>query len=352
MIKKKIHLIVGARPNFMKMAPLHREFAKYSEQFEVKLIHTGQHYDDRMSKFFFIDLMLPEPDEYLEVGSGSHGIQTARIMERYEKVLLANKPDLVIVAGDVNSTIACALDAAKIHIPVAHLEAGLRSWDRSMPEELNRLMTDAISDYLLIPSRDAELNLRREGIPEDKISNILAQLNLLKTDNAREDFVLITMHRPSNVDDKDSLLILLNTFKQLSEKIRLIFPIHPRARKNMKKYDLEDDFESLTNLTLIDPIGYYDFMKLQMTAKFVLTDSGGIQEETTYFGIPCLTVRPNTERPITIVEGTNELVGLSAEKIMTESTKILQGNFKKGRIPKFWDGKTAERIVQIFRNKL
>lgn len=371
MIKKKVHLIVGARPNFMKMAPLYREFAKYSEQFEVKLIHTGQHYDDRMSKFFFIDLLLPEPDEYLEVGSGSHGVQTARIMERYEKVLLADRPDLVIVAGDVNSTIACALDAAKLHIPVAHLEAGLRSWDRSMPEELNRLMTDAISDYLLIPSKDARFNLLQEGIPENKIyfvgnimidsliqhrkkaenSNILAKLDLHKADNTRADFVLITMHRPSNVDNEDSLLILLNTFKQLSEKIRLIFPIHPRARKNMKKYNLENDFESITNLMLIDPIGYYDFMKLQMTAKFVVTDSGGIQEETTFFGIPCLTVRPNTERPITIVEGTNELVGLSAEKIMAESAKILQGNFKMGRIPQFWDGRTAERIVQIFINE-
>ncbi|KQC05881.1 MAG: UDP-N-acetylglucosamine 2-epimerase [Candidatus Cloacimonas sp. SDB] len=355
----------------MKMAPLYREFAKYSEQFEVKLIHTGQHYDDRMSKFFFIDLLLPEPDEYLEVGSGSHGVQTARIMERYEKVLLADRPDLVIVAGDVNSTIACALDAAKLHIPVAHLEAGLRSWDRSMPEELNRLMTDAISDYLLIPSKDARFNLLQEGIPENKIyfvgnimidsliqhrkkaenSNILAKLDLHKADNTRADFVLITMHRPSNVDNEDSLLILLNTFKQLSEKIRLIFPIHPRARKNMKKYNLENDFESITNLMLIDPIGYYDFMKLQMTAKFVVTDSGGIQEETTFFGIPCLTVRPNTERPITIVEGTNELVGLSAEKIMAESAKILQGNFKMGRIPQFWDGRTAERIVQIFINE-
>jgi UDP-N-acetylglucosamine 2-epimerase (non-hydrolysing) len=368
MQRKKIHLIVGARPNFMKMAPLYKEFSKYDDQFEVKLIHTGQHYDEQMSKFFFDDLMMPEPDEYLEVGSGSHGAQTARIMERYEKVLLQEKPDLVIVAGDVNSTIACALDASKLHIPVAHLEAGLRSYDRSMPEELNRLMTDAISDYLLIPSKDAEQNLLTEGVDGKKIhfvgnimidsliqhkqkaekSSILEKLQL-SNGNKVTDFVLITMHRPANVDSEVSLRIILNTFQQLSKQVKLIFPIHPRALKNIRNFGLEEDFNSIANLVLIEPVGYYDFMKLQMTARFILTDSGGIQEETTYFGIPCLTVRPNTERPVTITEGTNELVELSAEKIIKESTNILQGNFKKGRIPEYWDGHTAERIVQIFR---
>lgn len=367
MIKKKVHLIVGARPNFMKMAPLYKEFKRYSDKFEVKLIHTGQHYDERMSKFFFHDLMLPEPDEYLEVGSGTHGEQTARIMERYEQVLFADRPDLVIVAGDVNSTIACALDAAKLHIPVAHLEAGLRSFDRRMPEELNRLMTDAISDFLLIPSKDAEINLQREGVPEEKIffvgnimidsliqhmkkaeeSRILSDLGLIRNEKI-DDYILITLHRPSNVDEEASLKIILESFRQLSERIKLVFPIHPRARKSITKFGLDKAFREITNLDLIEPVGYYDFMKLQMSAKFLLTDSGGIQEETTFFGIPCLTVRPNTERPITIVEGTNELVGLSAEKIMAESVKILQGNFKKGRIPQFWDGRTAERIVQIF----
>ena len=368
MTKKKIHLIVGARPNFMKMAPLYKEFNRYPDKFEVKLIHTGQHYDERMSKFFFHDLMLPEPDEYLEVGSGTHGEQTARIMERYEQILFTGKPDLVIVAGDVNSTIACALDAAKLHIPVAHLEAGLRSFDRSMPEELNRLMTDAISDFLLIPSIDAELNLLQEGVPKEKIffvgnimidsliqhkekaaaSDILGDLDLL--DNGLvQDFILITLHRPSNVDNEASLKIILNTFQQLSKKIKLIFPIHPRAMKNIIKFNLEKEFRAIDNLELIEPAGYYDFMKLQMSAKLLLTDSGGIQEETTFFGIPCLTIRPNTERPITITEGTNELVELSSEMILQKCDLILSGKYKKGLIPQKWDGKTAERIVKLFR---
>lgn len=362
MTKKKIHLIVGARPNFMKMAPLYKEFSKYPDKFKVKLIHTGQHYDERMSKFFFHDLMLPEPDEYLEVGSGTHGEQTARIMERYEQVLLVDKPDLVIVAGDVNSTIACALDAAKLHIQVAHLEAGLRSYDRRMPEELNRLMTDAISDFLLIPSLDARENLLREGVPAEKIffvgnimidsliqhkakaeaSTILQELNLV------DDYILVTLHRPSNVDQKESLEVMLATFQQLSKKIRLIFPIHPRARKNISKFGLEDDFQSIDNLQLLEPAGYYDFMRLQMSARLLLTDSGGIQEETTYFGIPCLTVRPNTERPVTITEGTNELVGLSSKAILKKCDMILSGKYKKGKIPEKWDGRTAERIVKLF----
>jgi len=370
--RKKIHLIVGARPNFMKMSPLYKEFARFPELFEVKLIHTGQHYDERMSKFFFNDLMMPEPDEYLEVGSGTHGVQTARIMERYEKVLLSDKPDVVIVAGDVNSTIACALDAAKLHIPVAHVEAGLRSFDRSMPEELNRLMTDAISDYLLIPSTDGETNLLNEGADRSKIffvgnimidsliqykvrsdnSEILNKLDLKSENGDVEEYVLITMHRPSNVDNKESLKILLETFQKLGDEIKLVFPIHPRAMKNIQLHGLEEDFLNIDNLLLIEPVGYYDFMKLQMEAKFILTDSGGIQEETTYFGIPCLTVRPNTERPVTITEGTNELVELSADVILEKSRKILGGNYKKGSIPQYWDGHTADRIVQIFREKL
>ena len=364
---KKIHLVVGARPNFMKMAPLYKEFAKFPEEFEVKLIHTGQHYDERMSKFFFDDLQMPVPDEYLEVGSGTHGEQTGKIMERYEAVLLKGKPDLVIVAGDVNSTIACALDAAKLHIQVAHLEAGLRSFDRTMPEELNRLMTDAISDYLLTPSPDGDMNLLKEGISKEKIyfvgnimidslvqykeksnnSNILEEYELKP-----HEFVLITLHRPSNVDNKEGLLKILNAFEELSKFIKLVFPIHPRAKKQIKIFGLNEKVEKMKNLLLIDPIGYYDFIKLEMEAKFILTDSGGIQEETTYFGIPCLTLRPNTERPITIIEGTNKLVKLETEDIIKEAKEILSGKIKKGKIPKFWDGKTAERIVDIFRKKL
>ena len=362
---KKVHLIVGARPNFMKMAPLYKEFAKYPEEFEVKLIHTGQHYDERMSKFFFDDLQMPKPDEYLEVGSGTHGKQTAKIMERYEKVLLQDKPDLVIVAGDVNSTAACAIDAVKLHIPVAHLEAGLRSFARSMPEEINRILTDAISDFLLTPSTDGDENLLAEGVPKEKIffvGNIMIDSLIQYQDKAKDsdilnridvkqDYALITLHRPSNVDNKKGLLTILNAFEEISRSISLIFPIHPRTTKQIQTFDLENKVKNMKNLHLIPPVGYYDFLKLQMEAKFILTDSGGIQEESTYFGVPCLTLRPNTERPITITEGTNTLVKLNTADIINEAQKILTGNIKKGSIPKYWDGKTAERIVKIFREK-
>ncbi len=359
---RKIHLIVGARPNFMKMAPLYKEFAKYPGQFEVKLIHTGQHYDERMSKFFFDDLKMPQPDEYLEVGSGTHGKQTAKIMERYEKVILENKPDLVIVAGDVNSTAACAIDAVKLHIPVAHLEAGLRSNNRNMPEEINRILTDAISDYLLTPSIDGDENLIKEGIPEEKIffvGNIMIDSlinhqqearnsKILEISGIEKNFALITLHRPSNVDNEKGLLTILKAFQKISKKIKLVFPIHPRTAKQIKNFELQKMVDDMQNLFLIEPVGYFDFLKLQMEAKFILTDSGGIQEESTYFGVPCLTLRPQTERPITIWEGTNQLVKLRTADIIRAADQILLGNIKKGKIPKFWDGKTAQRIVNIF----
>jgi len=363
--KKKVHLIVGARPNFMKMAPLYKEFTKFKEEFEVKLIHTGQHYDERMSKFFFDDLQMPKPDEYLEVGSGTHGKQTAKIMERYEKVLLDDKPDLVIVAGDVNSTSACAIDAVKLHIPVAHLEAGLRSFARSMPEEINRILTDAISDYLLTPSVDGDENLLAEGVTKDKIffvGNIMIDSLIQYKDKAKQSkildkiginqnkYALITLHRPSNVDNKEGLLTILNAFEEISKFTKLVFPIHPRTRKQIKIFDLEEKVKNMTNLILTEPVGYYDFLKLQMNAKFILTDSGGIQEESTYFEVPCLTLRPNTERPITITQGTNTLVKLETQSIIDEAKKILSGNTKSGSIPQYWDGKTAERIVNIFKD--
>ena len=362
---KKVHLIVGARPNFMKMAPLYKEFKKYPDEFEVKLIHTGQHYDEKMSKFFFDDLEMPKPDEYLSVGSGSHGVQTAKIMQRYEAVLLSDLPDLVIVAGDVNSTVACAIDAVKLHIPVAHLEAGLRSFDRNMPEEINRILTDSISDYLLTPSLDGNLHLKNEGIAEEKIffvGNIMIdslmnyrdkakKSQIMKTLNVTENnFALITLHRPSNVDSVEGFRTILEAFKKIGEEIDLVFPIHPRSKKNIEKFGLNELLEKNNNLKLIEPIGYYDFMNLQMNAKFILTDSGGIQEESTFFGIPCLTLRPNTERPITITEGTNQLVKLETEDIVQKAKSILNGEHKEGKIPEFWDGKTAERIVEIFRN--
>ncbi len=367
---KKIHLIVGARPNFMKMAPLFKEFMKYPKEFDVRLIHTGQHYDEKMSKVFFVDLELPEPNYYLGVGSGSHGYQTAKIMELYEKSLIEDQPDWVIVAGDVNSTIACALDAVKLHIPVAHVEAGLRSGDRSMPEEINRLATDAISDLLLTPSLDGNENLLKEGIPQEKIhfvgnimidslvnhkkkaesSNIFTELN--KQNNCqikKNNYCLITLHRPSNVDNSEGLKIIIDALEEIARKMYVIFPIHPRTLKNISLFGFKEQIKGIKTLIFTDPIGYYDFMKLQINAKFVLTDSGGIQEESTYFGVPCLTLRENTERPITIWEGTNQLVTLSTEDIIIKVNEIINGKLKIGKIPLYWDGKTSERIVNLFR---
>jgi len=360
----KLHLIVGARPNFMKMAPLYRELSLYSENYESLIIHTGQHYDEKMSKLFFNDLDMPKPAAYLNVGSGSHGKQTAMIMERYEDLLLAgDKPDLVIVAGDVNSTIACALVAKKLYIPVAHLEAGLRSYDDRMPEEINRVLTDRISDILLTPSLDANKNLEKEGIEPDKIyfvgnimidsliahkekaetSNIFSNLNMLP----KESYALVTLHRPSNVDEYNSLKMLLMALSEISGKIKIIFPMHPRTKKNIYELGLSSILNTSSNLIITEPLGYLDFLKLEMNAKFILTDSGGIQEESTYFGIPCLTLRENTERPITITEGTNQIVDLNVESIVNSATDIIEGKNKKGKIPKYWDGKTAARIVKI-----
>ncbi len=359
-----IHLIVGARPNFMKMAPLYRELKRYPDEFIIRLIHTGQHYDKRMSQFFFDDLGLPKPDEYLEVGSGTHGEQTARIIERYEKVLLRDKPDLVVVAGDVNSTLACALDAVKYHIPVAHLEAGLRSFDRTMPEEINRIMTDCISKWLLTPSSDGDMHLLAEGIPADRIfrvgnimidslvqhrdraaaSNILSEVGV----ESRQ-YGLITLHRPSNVDHHEGLEIILSAFEEIAKEIDLVFPIHPRTRKRLDEFGMNSRVEAIKRLKLIEPVGYYDFLRLQMDAKLVLTDSGGVQEETTFFGVPCLTLRPNTERPITITQGTNQLVELRTDAIVNAAREALHGEQGIRNVPELWDGHTAERIVALWR---
>ena len=360
----KLHLIVGARPNFMKMAPLYRELSLYSENYESLIIHTGQHYDEKMSKLFFNDLDMPKPAAYLNVGSGSHGKQTAMIMERYEDLLLAgDKPDLVIVAGDVNSTIACALVAKKLYIPVAHLESGLRSYDDRMPEEINRVLTDRISDILLTPSLDANKNLEKEGIDPEKIyfvgnimidslvahkekaenSNIFHQLNMVPN----EKYALVTLHRPSNVDEYKGLKMLLTSLEKIGEKIKIIFPMHPRTRKNIYELGLSSFLDTNSDVLFTDPLGYLDFLKLEMNAKFILTDSGGIQEESTYFGVPCLTLRENTERPITITEGTNHLVDLNVESIVNSAREIIEGNVKLGKIPKYWDGKTAKRIVKV-----
>ncbi len=363
----KAILAAGARPNFMKVAPLLRAMHKFNEErdkfFELILVHTGQHYDYEMSQVFFQDLELPEPDIYLGVGSGTHAEQTGKVMIEFEKVLFREKPDLVLVVGDVNSTLAAALAAVKLCIPVAHVEAGLRSYDRTMPEEINRLLTDAISDYLFTPSLDADENLKKEGIPKDKIflvgdvmvdsllynkakaaqSEILPQLNL-----AEGGYVLLTLHRPSNVDNRETLLRIIKALTEISHRIPIVFPAHPRTQKKLKEFDLLNHLPiSNHQFLLIEPLGYLDFLNLEMNAKFVMTDSGGIQEETTVLNIPCLTLRNTTERPITIAQGSNVLVWNNTQKIIEEAFKILDGNAKKGTCPELWDGRAAERIVKV-----
>ncbi len=359
----KICNVVGARPNFMKIAPLIDEMRKHSD-IEASLVHTGQHYDEKMSKLFFHDLGLPKPDVYLGVGSGGHGEQTGKVMIEFEKILNANKPDIVLVVGDVNSTIACGLVAVKMGVQLAHVEAGLRSFDRTMPEEINRILTDQISDYLFLTERAAKENLLREGISADKIhfvGNVMidsllkqrehaersAILNDLKLEAGR--YGLITLHRPSNVDVRENLENILQALFDLQRDLPLVFPVHPRTRKQMKLFGLEERVAAAANLILTDPLGYLDFLKLMAHARLVVTDSGGIQEETTVLGVPCLTVRENTERPVTVSEGTNIVIGMSRERILEESYEILAGRGKAGRRPELWDGRAAERIVQVLR---
>ena len=364
---KRILNIVGARPNFMKIAPIHREMQKAENGIEPILIHTGQHYDERMSKFFFDDLNMPKPDEFLGVGSGSHAEQTARVMVEFEKVCLTYKPDLVLVVGDVNSTMACSITAKKLWIPVAHVEAGLRSFDREMPEEINRLATDAISDILFVSERNGEINLNNEGVDPAKmhyVGNVMIdslinfmqkaeQSDILHQQQLTEDnFVLVTLHRPSNVDDAHNFAKILDAFEEISRDISIVFPIHPRAKKNLETFGLAEKAKAMKNLLLLPPLGYLDFIQLEKKCKFVITDSGGLQEETTYLGKPCLTVRENTERPITVQIGTNEIVGMDTEKLTRYAKAIMNGEWKKGEIPKYWDGKTAERIVKILDEKL
>ena len=354
---KKIISVVGARPNYMKVAPIHRAFQKYSDQVQHLICHTGQHYDVNMSKIFFEELELPQPDFYLGVGSGSHAEQTAKIMIEFEKVLIQENPDLVIVVGDVNSTIACSLVAVKLGIKVAHVEAGLRSFDRTMPEEINRLLTDQIADYLFVTEKSGIENLKNEGIPDEKIffvgntmidslvhylpkienSTILDDLNL----KPRE-YIVVTLHRPSNVDNPENLVKIFNEFKKIAEKIKIVFPIHPRTKRTLQSANI--DYEH-PNILLIEPVGYISFIKLVKNSLIVLTDSGGIQEETTYLKIPCLTLRKNTERPITAEIGTNKLIGIEYNKIAEECFETINNPPKNSQIPPLWDGKAAERIT-------
>jgi UDP-N-acetylglucosamine 2-epimerase (non-hydrolysing) len=357
----KILAVVGARPNFMKIAPLFWEIQR-RQGIATYLVHTGQHYDERMSRLFFEELNIPRPDIDLEVGSASHAAQTAEVMKRFEPVLLRERPDAVVVVGDVNSTLACALTAVKLGVPVAHVEAGLRSLDRSMPEEINRLLTDAISHWLFVTEKSGLDHLRREGIPAERIhlvgnvmidtllacrrrseqSPILEELGL-----SGRSYAALTLHRPANVDDPTVLNGVLTAIERLQREVPIVFPVHPRTRKVLNG----QAGPSMPNLRLTEPLGYLDFMKLMAHAHLVLTDSGGIQEETTVLGVPCLTLRNNTERPVTVEQGTNELVGLDPERIIRAGLRLLAEPRPATRVPELWDGKAAARIVDILLDK-
>lgn len=392
-------LVAAARPNFMKVAPLIRAIQAYNEKHKENtgsmaiqsiLVHTGQHYDDNMSDAFFRDLKIPRPDIHMGIGSGTHAEQTGNVMIAFEKILMVEKPDVVIVVGDVNSTVACTLAAAKLHIKVAHIEAGLRSFDRTMPEEINRIVTDAVADYLFTPSPDGDENLRREGCSKDKIflvGNIMVDtllFNLEKTkqmdtlnrmglcrkgsnDSNPIPYALLTLHRPASVDSMESFSRILGGLQKIASHIPIIFPIHPRTRKQIDTFGLSQQFTFYdTNVIpeksyskgmngkihCLEPLGYLDFLALMANAKMVLTDSGGIQEETTVLNVPCITIRNTTERPITVTEGTNVLVGDDPDKIFLEAKAVIDGNARKGRCPEMWDGKTAERIVDILMQNL
>ena len=350
--------VVGARPNFMKVAPVHAAFRKRAGV-RQSLVHTGQHYDANLSDIFFEQLQIPRPDVSLEVGSGSHAVQTAEVMIRFEKTILERKPDLVLVYGDVNSTVAATLVCAKLGTKIAHVEAGLRSFDRTMPEEINRLVTDQLADMLLIPSAEAEGNLLREGVASEKIyfvgnvmidtlRTLLPQARMPEIPNLSDEFALVTLHRPSNVDDPATLKRILATLTTISDRLQIVFPVHPRTKARIES--LGYHFEDSTRFFAIPPTGYLECLALQQRATVVITDSGGLQEETTALGIPCLTVRENTERPVTVTHGTNTLVGTDMDLLSREVSQILAGHGKGGRIPPLWDGSASERIADVVLN--
>ena len=359
-----LHLIAAARPNFMKIAPLWHQLR--SERWaRPTLVHTGQHYDTNMSDAFFRDLKLPEPDHHLGIGSGSHAEQTGNVMIAYERLCNDSRPDWIIVVGDVNSTLACALVGAKLRIKVAHLEAGLRSRDRSMPEEINRVITDALADLLWTPSPDADANLLAEGIPAERIErvgNIMidsyelrrAAIEATRSHErmglARKAYGVVTLHRPANVDNERMLRLLVSELVGVSAELPLVFPIHPRTRQRLASFGLTPMLTAAAEIRLVQPMGYIDFMSLVSNAALIITDSGGIQEETTYLGIPCLTLRDTTERPVTISEGTNRL--LSADALQQTVRRVLGGEYSQGRIPALWDGHTAERVASSLRGRL
>ena len=361
-VLKVLH-VVGARPNFMKAAPVMDAMAKRTD-FRQQLLHTGQHYDANMSQVFFTELGLPQPDTNLGIGSGTHAWQTASIMIEFEKAALADRPDLVLVYGDVNSTMAATIVCAKLGIAVGHVEAGLRSFDRSMPEEINRLVTDQLADLLFTPSIDGNQNLEKEGVSPEKIflvGNVMidtlvrllpqAQRRTAKLGrrfNLEKRFGLVTLHRPSNVDSDRSLEAILDALNDISRSLPLVFPVHPRTKQQMASAGLLPDGNALQ---LVEPLGYLDFLALMQAASLVITDSGGIQEETTFLGVPCLTLRENTERPVTVTDGTNLLIGHDLDRLRQEVGKILDGEAKKGSIPPLWDGKAGERIAGVLQEK-
>lgn len=360
----RIHVlaVAGARPNFMKIAPLLREL-RAREAFQATLVHTGQHYDAAMSERFFRELDIPEPDLNLGVGSGPHGRQTARVLEAMEALLAERRPDALLVVGDVNSTLASTLAAVKLGIPVAHVEAGLRSFDRSMPEEINRLLTDAISEWLFTTEPAAEENLRREGIPAGRIhftGNVMIDTLRAHLERARGldtlerlelragGYAVLTLHRPSNVDDPARLRSLFAVLEEIHARVPVVFPVHPRTRDSVARLL----GGQAPRLRLTEPLGYLDFLRLMADAALVLTDSGGIQEETTVLGVPCLTLRDNTERPVTATHGTNTVVGTDPATIRAEAFKVLDGEARRGRVPERWDGRAARRIVDVLERDL
>ncbi len=359
-----IHLIAAARPNFMKIAPLYHALKRESWA-EPLIVHTGQHYDVNMSDAFFQDLNLPDPHFHLGIGSGTHAEQTGRVMIAYEKLLMEARPDLVVVVGDVNSTAAATMAAVKLGIKVAHLEAGLRSFDRTMPEEINRIVTDALADILWTPSSDGDENLLREGVAPEKIERVgnimIDSLEMMRGKIEKQNafrkygvetgaYGLVTLHRPSNVDSPENLGRLCNALVRISEQLPLIFPVHPRTRKNLEANGFMDRLKGTQTLHLDEPVSYIPFMNLVFNCRLAITDSGGIQEETTYLGVPCLTLRPNTERPVTVTEGTNRLIKLNdLEKVVAS---VLENGNPRGKIPALWDGHTAERVMASSRRFL
>jgi UDP-N-acetylglucosamine 2-epimerase (non-hydrolysing) len=344
----------------MKVAPLHRAFQARDAIEESLIVHTGQHYDEKMSDIFFEQLELPKPDRYLGVGSASHAQQTARVMTAFEGVVKEEAPDLVLVVGDVNSTLACSLVATKMHVPVAHVEAGLRSWDRRMPEEINRLLTDTIADLLFVTEPDGVDNLRAEGVADDRIffaGNVMIDSLVFFREKASQTgiisdlnltpgrYAVMTMHRPSNVDNGAGLKRVLETIEQVAAQVPIVFPMHPRTRNRFNEFGLADQLGAVDNLVLLEPLGYLEFLRLMEKAAVVITDSGGIQEETTFLQVPCLTLRDSTERPITVEQGTNELLPLDPDQITRRVDELLEGDVPEGQVPERWDGKAADRIA-------